>query len=940
MLIVAMGLLISEDGTKEQKLMCYFLAGCLVQNVGYLLEWTASTIDAALVAVKIQYLGSIFVPLCYCWFIYRYCYNRPPKKLLKLLGIFDLVILAVIFCSDHHQFYYKNVRWLVTEGGHHYLNIDYGPGYIVFLCFGCLVPYFLTIRILIRTLMTRSRYANNRRYGIIFILSALPLISLFAYAGKLTYVFDPTPLVLGLTLSTVAVLIWRGKTFDFKRLAAEVVLSSMGDGTLVLDDQKRILNYNQAAADIFPGLSTHRIGDSIEDISTFQQGMLEEDTKMEFSLGERHYESHSEYIRDKSGKKQGYVVLVLDITDTKNYIQEIKDVREQAEKANMAKSEFLANMSHEIRTPMNAIMGLSDIIIEESKGRKMYSYAKDIKSASQNLLAIINDILDLSKVEAGKMELVPGDYYIKSVVDEIVNMMDLAASQRGLLMKYKYDMNIPCQYNGDAGRIKQILINLLNNAIKFTKQGYVQITIGGKPGETEEDEILMFEVKDTGCGIKEEDHEQIFENFKQVDSKRNRSVEGTGLGLSITKHLVDLMNGTIQLASVYGEGTTFTVTIPQKIVDKRTLAEAPQIQDIEEEITPFTANGYKVLVVDDNTINRRVAKGFLKDYQFDLSEAASGYEAISLVRQTKFDIIFMDHMMPEMDGIETAHIIRNECGENGKVPNLIALTANAMEGVKERFLLNGFQDFIAKPLDRRELDKVLSKWIPDDRKTISESPGKNDSGTNSEYDFSSIQIQGISNEAIVRHQAGSVADYKEILELYCIDGERKTTLLRNLFEDKDYATYEIEVHGLKSASANIGAMDLSDLAKEHEHAAARGDEEYIKQHFTDLIQSYETQLQHIQHFLDERQEKTDNSEDLPEIDLPSFTEMIREALKQLEDFHSRECANRIDVLLNYNLTDDLKTKLKEIQTQLRLYEDDEAERLLQQLLEWLSEEDL
>ena len=293
------------------------------------------------------------------------------------------------------------------------------------------------------------------------------------------------------------------------------------------------------------------------------------------------------------------------------------------------------------------------------------------------------------------------------MVGEVVGMMDMAASKRGLIMKYECDSSLPCRYNGDEGRIKQILINILNNAIKFTKEGYVRAYVSGQPGEKEDEELITFRVEDTGCGIREEDLAKIFEDFRQVDSKRNRSVEGTGLGLAIVKHLVELMGGDIRVESVYGQGTSVTITIPQKIVDRRSIAEVPEVFQAElERGEVFAAPDVKVLIVDDNVVNRKVARGFLKRYAFDLDEAGSGPESIDLVRQNRYDIIFMDHMMPMMDGIEAATIIRRKCGDNGKAPAMIALTANAMEGMREKFLDCGFQDFIAKPLDRRALGQL------------------------------------------------------------------------------------------------------------------------------------------------------------------------------------------------------------------------------------------
>ena len=687
----------------------------------------------------------MWVPLCYCWFIYTYCYAAPPKKLLRVLGAINFLILPTVFFNWNGLFY-QQFEWLSTEDGFHYISISYGPLYLVFLFTRIITPYALCIFTLVRAIRLRSDREVSRQYKTILGISTLPVIVLAAYVLKLFNVFDLTPVTLALSMAMVVIVVWSRRNYDFRHLAAEKVLESLGDGVIALDDHDRLVSYNRAAANIFASLPQHKLGENIRVVEDFREEMLNERVPWSFSINEQDYECHSKEILDENGQKQGCVILVLDMTDIKAYINEIKRVRQQAEKANIAKSEFLANMSHEIRTPMNAIIGLNDIIMEECTDPSIHEHARDVQSAAKNLLAIINDILDLSKVEAGKMELVYTDYHLKTVVGEVVGMMDMAASKRGLIMKYECDESLLCRYNGDEGRIKQILINILNNAIKFTKEGGVKASVTGRPGGNEDEELIVFRVEDSGCGIREEDLNKIFEDFRQVDSKKNRSVEGTGLGLAIVKHLVELMGGTIQVESEYGKGTVVTITIPQKIVDRRTIAQVPEAAQEELEGTEaFTAPGVRVLIVDDNVVNRKVARGFLKSYAFDLDEAKSGPEAIELVRQNRYDIIFMDHMMPMMDGIEAAAIIRRDCGENGTSPAMIALTANAMEGMRKKFLDCGFQDFIAKPLDRRELGQLLARWVPEDRR---------EAGTAEEpapaLDPAVFAIKGIDLEAAAR----------------------------------------------------------------------------------------------------------------------------------------------------------------------------------------------
>ena len=931
--IIALLLLLNGDGAKEQKLLIIIMCGALIQNVGYLLELVAPSLDAAMTAVIVENVGYSFVPLCYCWFIYIYCYIDPPKTLLRLLGAVNFVAMFSAF-FNWYGLVYREVRWVTEPDGFYHISITYGPLYVVFLFSRILIPYTLCIYTLGKAIHERSDRQVNHQYWMILGISSLPMIVLLLYVLKIVTVFDLTPVTLAISVAMVVIMIWGRRNYDFRHLAAEKVLESLGDGVIALDEQNRLVSYNRAAAEIFTRLPAHKPGENIHVVEDFREEILNEDIPQSFSINGQHYESHSKHIIDENGRIQGSVILILDMTDIRAYIDEIKRVRHQAEKASIAKSEFLANMSHEIRTPMNAIIGLNDIIMEECEDTEIYGHAKDVQSAAKNLLAIINDILDLSKVEAGKMELVYVNYYIKTVADEIISMMDMAASQKGLILKYEYDETIPCRYNGDEGRIKQILINILSNAVKFTAKGYVRVYITGKPGKNDDEELITFHVEDTGCGIREEDLGKIFEDFRQVDSKRNRSAEGTGLGLAIVKHLVELMKGNIDVDSTYGQGTTVTITIPQKIIDRCPIGEMPELPQAEEKVTDFfTAPGVKVLIVDDNVINRKVARSFLKNYGFDLNEAESGAEAIELVRAERFDIIFMDHMMPEMDGIEAAEIIRRDCGENGTAPVMVALTANAMEGMREHFLSCGFQDFIAKPLDRKEMNQLLLRWVPEKYRQSEDMEEKHEP-----LDPVAVQIDGVDMDAAMEFFSGDEESFIELLEIYCVDGRRKTDLLRELVES-DILRYQIEVHGLKSASANIGAMRVSDMARAQENAAAQGDREFISEQFPLLMAEYEMLLENIEQFLEQRKQEKNSREKLPALPIQKLREQMAQALENLKHFRSRQCAETVEMILLHELPEDVSERLLQIREQLKLFEDDNAEELLSQLLDILDKEE-
>ncbi len=930
---IALFLLLNGDGAREQKLLIMIMCGSLVQNIGYLLELTAPAVEAAMTAVIMEKVGSAFTPLCYCWFIYIYCSAKPPKVLLRILGAISFLSLpAVIF--NWQGLFYREVRWVPGTGGFYHISLSYGPLYVFFTIAHIIIPYVLCIYTLTKAVRSCTDRQVNRQYRMIFAISTLPVTMLVAYVFKLMNEFDFTPVTLTISMSLVVIVVWSRRNYDFRHVAAEKVLESMGDGVIALDNHDRLVSYNRAAAMIFTDLSAHKPGENIRVVEGFREEMLNNDVPQSFSIREQHYESHSKHIMDENGRIRGCVILILDMTDMRAYINEIKRVRRQAEKASIAKSEFLANMSHEIRTPMNAIIGLNDIIMEECGDTEIYGYAKDVQSAAKNLLTIINDILDLSKVEAGKMELVNVNYYIKVMADDLMGMMDMAASQQGLILKYECDGTIPCRYNGDDGRIKQILLNILSNAIKFTTKGYVRAYITGKPGTNPDEELLTFCVEDTGRGIREEDLPNIFEDFRQVDSKKNRSVEGSGLGLAIVKNLVELMGGTIDVESTYGLGTTFTVTIPQKIVDSRPVSEMPEIPQAEQKVTDmFTAPGMKVLIVDDNVINRKVARSFLKSYSFDLTEAESGPEAIELVRTGWYDIIFMDHMMPDMDGVEAAEIIRMDCGENGTAPVMVALTANAMEGMREYFLEHGFQDFIAKPLDRKELNRLLLRWVPEKYRQAEamEEEAR-------PLDPAAFRIDGVDMYAAMQYYSGDENGFVELLDLYFIDGKRKTELMCD-FVESDLLRYQIEVHGLKSASANIGAMEVSALARAQEFAAAQGDRDAIDSQFPVLLAEYETLLANIGQFLERRRQENGRKEKLPCLTIEELREEAAAALEELKHFRSRECAERVETILEHELPEDMEAHILEIREQLRLYEDDNAEDLLSQLLSILEKEE-
>ena len=634
--------------------------------------------------------------------------------------------------------------------------------------------------------------------------------------------------------------------------------------------------------------------------------------------------------------------------------EELCAARDEALASSRTKSEFLAKMSHEIRTPMNAIVGMSELILREQISPAAKDYTATIKQASGNLLSIINDILDLSKIESGKLELTAEEYMLSSLINDVINIISMKLIDKPVLFTVNVDSNLPNNLIGDEIRIKQILINLLSNAVKYTEEGHISLTISGEYTDIQTVNMTI-SVSDTGVGIKEKDMENLFGDYAKFDIPKNKGVEGTGLGLAISKKLCKAMNGDITAESVYGEGSSFTVVIPQSFCDYYEIAQVKKpeqhyvllyeprevyaksiisslldlcvkycwVKSQSELYEAFTKDKYsfmffpsfllygaqstinnlaekqninlpklvaisdygdamsepdilavntpiysivianilnetdtlsnidgprvhirfvapkaKILIVDDISTNLKVAKGLMSPYNMQIDVCESGIEAIDLIEINNYDIVFMDHMMPIMDGIDVTKIIR----ENSDFKDLviIALTANAVVGVKEMFFENGFNDFLSKPIEMIRLNEILEKWIPDDKKEEFSSKSNNDQKTNA-----IIEIDGIDVKVGLSKTGGGVENYIEILNIFLKDGAKKLVEIKNSLKSNDIKFYTTCIHALKSALASIGATELSDIAKALELAGKSGDINLIERFNDKFIDGLEIMLRSI-----------------------------------------------------------------------------------------------
>ena len=545
----------------------------------------------------------------------------------------------------------------------------------------------------------------------------------------------------------------------------------------------------------------------------------------------------------------------------------------RADVANQAKTNFLANMSHEIRTPINAVLGMNEMILRESREPDVREYAKDVSGAAKSLLSIINDILDITKIEAGKLQIFPTEYVFFRMIHDVTNMISFKAKAKELEFIVNIDETIPGRMIGDDVRIRQILVNILNNAVKYTHKGSVTLEVHQMPSEKENFASILFSVKDTGIGIKEEDIQKLFIPFERIEEKRNRNIEGTGLGMNISMQLLDLLNSKLEVESVYGKGSVFSFVLQQEIIDKTPVGDFhKQIQSEEEEFTEeyqtFEAPDAKILVVDDNEMNRRVFCSLLKHTKIQIDQASSGKESIEKAKKYSYDIIFMDHMMPEMDGIEAFQVIKSsEACLNTNTP-VIILTANAILGAKERYLNEGFKDYLSKPIDAQQLENMIENLL--DKKmlhyvTRTIYPQEE----SKRYDLSDLPVVDGLDWTYASAHFNDKEALIENVRFFVSAMAYEAKELENLFEKIHLAegmkNYSIKVHSMKSSAGNIGIVPLSGMAKVLEDAAKNGDETVVNQ-LTPIFLKYWYECQEqLRVFSDTKKERKNAKEYKEEI---------------------------------------------------------------------------
>lgn len=603
---------------------------------------------------------------------------------------------------------------------------------------------------------------------------------------------------------------------------------------------------------------------------------------------------------------------------------ELQAARDAVEKAENARDIFLANMSHELRTPINTILGLNELILRESQEEAVKEYARDIRQAGNILLALVSDILDFSKLEADKMELTEGIYDVSSLLNDLINSISVQQRRKKLDLALEIAEDVPYKLFGDEIHIRQIIGNLLSNAVRYTEKGKITLHLSWKEVSKDAIEIFVI-VKDTGIGIKDEDIPKLFKAFQRMDSTVRSKDDRTGLGLAITQRLIEMMGGKLEVQSVYGKGSAFSFKIIQKVVDREPLGDFEKqyresLRSIEDYHEKFIAPMGRILIVDDNAMNLAVAQGLLKGTRLQIDVAASGEECLELIKRKTYHLICMDHMMPVMDGVQTLHAIRALEGNPSRDIPVIALTANAVAGARELYLKEGFQDYLTKPIDADKFENMLIEYLPDNVVYLTNNREVSDEfepQNAEEFDIreSQLYLMGFNLRNGLRYMGGDKSLYGKVLHDFHSILQEKETALKDFLQKGDMPGYTIIVHSLKGNARSVGADDLADEAFELEKMAKAGQLEDVTVRSPILFSMMKNMRNSLRVYLETEaaeEEKAQSGE--PEISEriteEDWVRALQELAARLDDFDGESAAAKLRELKRYERPETDKKMLR------------------------------
>ncbi len=974
--ITSMFIMMKREFSRISVLLMVANILCLVCNmVGAISMNPVITRSELYMELRIEFLLEILFYSFYLAFVYRYL----EIKKVWTLRLFIAFVAFTVWCVLNRQFssllYDDFEVKSAIYNSYEYRYIQYNYGVVFYLDYALLTLLLVILLIVIIRKIKKSYIKIEKNKFIVLLVGhCMMIFSTLAWAfAFLSRSYDFLPLMLAVTMRVIVIGTISGNFLGMVETSRKLAFEELDDAFIIANERLEYIESNKYAKKLFPKLDEIKPGSMMpqEIITYFTQcsitGMDEVALELDseyvkgqladlYTIEDRYYrpivteltEKANLFIRiffPKKGKAKttGYSLLLIDTTRQVELLKQVNEERQKALDAAQSKADFLSNMSHEIRTPMNAIVGMTEIMMREKLPDQIKGYLANIKNSGDALLSIINDILDFSKIESGKLEIIDEEYEPMSMLLDLSMIFLNRIGERQVELVYDIDTKLPHMLLGDSVRIRQVITNIVNNAIKFTDDGYVKLTI--RLEDTKEENIrLNFEVRDSGQGIKQEDIGKLFGSFSQVDTKRNRKKEGTGLGLAISKNLVEAMGGSISVSSEYGKGSTFSFDILQKVVDstpaayikdenkdqivsglffsdevrntfrhmcdefgikcveysdvtsgreqaeiifvgitmyelykeeldelknkgiKHLVVQNPMVDrsdgctfvinkpifslnfaqvlnhekvvgyETHAETIDFVAPDARILIVDDNEMNLKVACGLLAPIQLQIDTSIGARDALEMLEDDKYDIIFMDHMMPEMDGVEATQLIRSYDSEYMKKVPIIALTANALAGAKEEFIAAGMDDFVPKPIEMNVICNKIKKYLKPElikRQKVDINQDFMKDQADQIGELSGIDIKkGLTNSGSASLFKGFLSDYRKLIDL-------KTRQIRQCLEDNDIRNFTIEVHALKSTSYTIGAMHMGDRFYELEMLGNDDNKQAILDKIDDVLSEFE-----------------------------------------------------------------------------------------------------
>lgn len=1024
---------VASESVEEYKSGLQLMVACsvvvLVAHTMYILS--SGSVKELITIEKMEYLGKCFATYYCIMFILRYRGVKWPKFLTDVMFLINLAAYIFVFTCERHSLYYTTYHVEKRASGYE-LIVGHGPVHTVYMMVQIvemvIYAYYCAEPIIKRRLKYMSR--KNRAVQISLAMSGIvPLLLIVLTATSITHGLDTVPLGVLMANLFMFIAIYGQGMFDVVRLAKDAVVESVNEGIIITDAQYNLLYANEASRQLFPNVRFAAGTTSDESIVQIMQSQNEI-----MDIEDKKYKIHINELK-KGDSMNAYAATIVDVTDELSQADRMRELKEKAEKANEAKSFFLSNMSHEIRTPMNAIVGMTEIMLREELDDTIKGYLQNIQSSGRSLIGIINDVLDFSKMESGKMELVATDYEPVGRIDELGMMFLTRIGEKDIKLLFDIDPDMPSVLNGDVLRLRQVLINLVNNAIKFTEEGFVRLTM--RIVSKEKDMLTLYAaVEDSGQGISQDGLKKLFNSFEQVDSKRNYEKEGTGLGLAISKQLVELMDGSLQVESTYGVGSKFYCTIKQQIVDEMPsvklkideseqksivisayldnehetkileelcehyeleyipyaemvrqrrkithfFIDQAQYREVGSEISEligeeaelivlynpmsdviedqdvtlmarplfslsfcsvishekrlassdaqtyisFVAPNAHILIVDDNAMNLKVAVGLLEPLKMQIDVAESGKQAIEMLKSMDYDLVFMDHMMPVMDGIETTQYIRGLDDPYYAELPIIALSANALTGARDMFLENGMNDFVAKPIEIHEICEKIRTWLPDDY--IEASNVVIVSNEAEEVDLSEFaSIKGINPKEGVKY-SGSKELFASLLTDFYKLIDMKANKIEKCLADGMLKDYTIEVHALKNTARMIGAMELSEDFKRMEMLGNEQAQERLDQESPAVLAKFRAYKEYLKVYAagDENEKE--------ETDSTHLCELLERIINGMNEFDLDGVDAAMNELDGYKMPDSCKDKMDELRAYVADVAMEEVMNLAQEMI--------